>query len=29
VAEAFVPLAMPDWIETGQSVDAWNAISRP
>lgn len=29
VAEAFVPLAMPDWMETGQIVDAWKAISRP
>jgi len=29
VAEAFVPLAMPDWLETGQIVDAWKAISRP
>jgi NAD(P)-dependent dehydrogenase (short-subunit alcohol dehydrogenase family) len=29
VAEAFVPLATPDWTETGQIVDAWNAISRP
>ena len=29
VAEAFVPLAMPDWKETGQIVDAWKAISRP
>lgn len=29
VAEAFVPLAMPDWVETGQIVDAWKAISRP
>jgi len=29
VAEAFVPLAMPDWPETGQIVDAWKAISRP
>jgi NAD(P)-dependent dehydrogenase (short-subunit alcohol dehydrogenase family) len=29
VAEAFVPLAMPDWKETGEIVDAWKAISRP
>jgi NAD(P)-dependent dehydrogenase (short-subunit alcohol dehydrogenase family) len=29
VAEAFVPLAMPDWLETGEIVDAWKAISRP
>jgi NAD(P)-dependent dehydrogenase (short-subunit alcohol dehydrogenase family) len=29
VAEAFVPLAMPDWKETGEMVDAWKAISRP
>jgi NAD(P)-dependent dehydrogenase (short-subunit alcohol dehydrogenase family) len=29
VAEAFVPLAMPDWKETGEIVDAWRAISRP
>jgi NAD(P)-dependent dehydrogenase (short-subunit alcohol dehydrogenase family) len=29
VAEAFVPLAMPDWMETGQIVDAWKTISRP
>jgi NAD(P)-dependent dehydrogenase (short-subunit alcohol dehydrogenase family) len=29
VAEAFVPLAMPEWKETGQIVDAWKAISRP
>jgi NAD(P)-dependent dehydrogenase (short-subunit alcohol dehydrogenase family) len=29
VAEAFVPLAMSDWMETGQIIDAWKAISRP
>jgi len=29
VAEAFIPLAMPDWMETGQVIDAWKAISRP
>jgi NAD(P)-dependent dehydrogenase (short-subunit alcohol dehydrogenase family) len=29
VAEAFVPLAMPDWMETGQVIDAWKAIRRP
>jgi NAD(P)-dependent dehydrogenase (short-subunit alcohol dehydrogenase family) len=29
VAEAFVPLAMSDWKETGQIVDAWKAISHP
>ena len=29
VAEALVPLAMPDWEETGQIVDAWKEISRP
>ena len=29
VAEAFIPLAMSDWMETGQVIDAWKAISRP
>lgn len=29
VAEAFVPLATPNWMETGQIVDAWKQISRP
>jgi NAD(P)-dependent dehydrogenase (short-subunit alcohol dehydrogenase family) len=29
VAEAFVPLALPDWSETGQVIDAWKTISRP
>jgi NAD(P)-dependent dehydrogenase (short-subunit alcohol dehydrogenase family) len=29
VAEAFIPLAMSDWTETGQVIDAWKAISRP
>lgn len=29
VAEAFVPLAMPDWTETGQVVDIWKSVKRP
>ena len=29
VAEAFIPLAMSAWMETGQVIDAWKAISRP
>jgi NAD(P)-dependent dehydrogenase (short-subunit alcohol dehydrogenase family) len=29
VAEAFVPLAMPDWTETGQIVDVWKTVKRP
>jgi NAD(P)-dependent dehydrogenase (short-subunit alcohol dehydrogenase family) len=29
VAEALIPLAMSDWMETGQVIDAWKAISRP
>jgi NAD(P)-dependent dehydrogenase (short-subunit alcohol dehydrogenase family) len=29
VAEAFVPLAMPDWTETGQIVDIWKSVKRP
>ncbi|HSD91472.1 MAG TPA: SDR family NAD(P)-dependent oxidoreductase [Methyloceanibacter sp.] len=28
VAEAFVPLAMPDWTETGQVVDIWKSVKR-
>lgn len=28
VAEAFVPLAMPDFAETGQIIDVWKTISR-
>ena len=28
VAEAFVPLAMPDWMETGQIVEAWRTVKR-
>jgi NAD(P)-dependent dehydrogenase (short-subunit alcohol dehydrogenase family) len=29
VAEAFVPLAMPDYAETGQIVDVWKSVKRP
>jgi NAD(P)-dependent dehydrogenase (short-subunit alcohol dehydrogenase family) len=29
VAEAFVPLAMSDWTETGQIVDVWKTVKRP
>ena len=29
VAEAFVPLVMPNFTETGQIVDAWKTVSRP
>jgi NAD(P)-dependent dehydrogenase (short-subunit alcohol dehydrogenase family) len=29
VAEAFVPLAMPDYAETGQVVDVWKSVKRP
>jgi NAD(P)-dependent dehydrogenase (short-subunit alcohol dehydrogenase family) len=29
VADAFVPLAMPDWTETGQIVDVWKSVKRP
>ena len=29
VAEAFVPLAMPDFTETGQIVDVWKTVKRP
>jgi NAD(P)-dependent dehydrogenase (short-subunit alcohol dehydrogenase family) len=29
IAEAFVPLAMPDWMETGQIVDVGKTVKRP
>ena len=29
VAEAFVPLAMPDYAETGQIVEVWKTVKRP
>jgi NAD(P)-dependent dehydrogenase (short-subunit alcohol dehydrogenase family) len=29
VAEAFVPLAMPDFAETGQIIDVWKNVKRP
>ena len=29
VAGAFIPLAMADWTETGQIVEAWKTIKRP
>jgi NAD(P)-dependent dehydrogenase (short-subunit alcohol dehydrogenase family) len=29
VAEAFVPLAMPDCRESGQIVDVWKSVRRP
>jgi NAD(P)-dependent dehydrogenase (short-subunit alcohol dehydrogenase family) len=29
VAEAFVPLAIPDYAETGQIVDVWKTVKRP
>jgi NAD(P)-dependent dehydrogenase (short-subunit alcohol dehydrogenase family) len=29
VAEAFVPLAMPDFTETGQIIEVWKSVKRP
>jgi NAD(P)-dependent dehydrogenase (short-subunit alcohol dehydrogenase family) len=29
VAESFIPLAMPDWTETGHVIDVSNAVKRP
>ena len=29
IAETFVPLAMPDYLETAQTVEAWKTVKRP